>query len=143
MEGLGVAANVIAVVDLSAKVATLCLQYSKEVASARADIQRLHSQVEHLGAALQATRRLVEGSKGRPLLTSHELIGSFRSCIADLERLEKRLGPNPARIAMRRFGVRALKWPFSSKEVDQLLASLERHEKTILLGLQIDQTYVY
>lgn len=41
---------------------------------------------------------------------------------------------------MRRFVFRSLKWPFSSKEVNQLLASLERHEKTILLGLQIDQT---
>ncbi|KAJ1322838.1 hypothetical protein MN608_11684 [Microdochium nivale] len=41
---------------------------------------------------------------------------------------------------MRRFGLRSLKWPFGSKEVDQLLASLERHERTILLGLQIDQT---
>jgi hypothetical protein len=41
---------------------------------------------------------------------------------------------------MRRYGIRALKWPFKSKEVDQLLASLDRHERTILLGLQVDQT---
>ncbi|KAH6989185.1 kinesin light chain 3 [Ilyonectria sp. MPI-CAGE-AT-0026] len=140
MEGLGVAANVIAVVDLSAKVAALCFQYSKEVAGARADIQRLRTQVEHLGTALRATQRLVEGSKGRSLLTSQELVDSIRNCIADLEQLEKKLDPNPARTVMRRLGLRALKWPFNSKEVDQILFSLERHEKTILLGLQIDQT---
>jgi hypothetical protein len=140
MEGVGVAANIIAVVDLSAKVATLCLQYSKEVSSARADIERLHTQVEHLATTLQATRRLVEGTKGQSLPTSQGLVSSFRNCIADLEQLEKKLGPNPARTAMRRFGFRALKWPFNSKEVDQLLTSLDRHETTILLGLQIDQT---
>ncbi|KAJ4175527.1 hypothetical protein NW767_014659 [Fusarium falciforme] len=140
MEGLGVAANIIAVVDLSAKVATLCLQYSKEVSSARADIERLRTQVEHLAITLQAAQRLVEGTKGQSLLTSQELVDSFRNCIADLERLEKKLGPNAARPRMRRFGFRALKWPFNSKEIDQLLASLDRHEKTMLLGLQIDQT---
>ncbi|KAJ4235454.1 hypothetical protein NW757_013525 [Fusarium falciforme] len=142
MEGLGVAANIIAVVDLSAKVATLCLQYSKEVSSARADIERLRTQVEHLEITLRAAQRLVEGTKGQSLLTSQELVGSFRNCIADLERLEKKLGPNAARPRMRRFGFRALKWPFNSKEIDQLLASLDRHEKAILLGLQIDQTAV-
>ncbi|KAJ0306108.1 hypothetical protein Brms1b_010559 [Colletotrichum noveboracense] len=142
MEGVGVAANVIAVVDLSAKVASLCFQYSKEVAGARADIQRLRTQVEHLETVLRATQRLVEGIKGRPLLTSQELVGSISDCIVDLERLEKKLNPNPARTAMRRLGLRALKWPFSSKEVDQVLSSLERHEETIRFGLQIDQTSV-
>ncbi|KAI9167834.1 Kinesin light chain [Paramyrothecium foliicola] len=142
MEGLGAAANIIAVVDLSAKVATLCLQYSKEVASARADIQRLHTQVEHLGTALRASQRLLKDAKAQSLLTSHELVGSFRECIAELKRLKDKLDPSPARTTMRRLGLRALKWPFNSKEVDQLLTSLERHEKTIMLGLQIDQTAV-
>jgi hypothetical protein len=140
MEGLGVAANIIAVIDLSAKVATLCFQYSKDVSSARADIERIRQQVEQLTTALQATQRLVEQNKGLSLYTSQGLLGSFRSCIADLERLEKKLDPNPVRTAMRRYGIRALKWPFNSKEVDQLLAGLDRHEKTILLGLQVDQT---
>ncbi|KAF4999625.1 hypothetical protein FGRMN_2373 [Fusarium graminum] len=142
MEGLGVAANVIAVVDLSLKVMTLCLQYSKEVSSARPDIERLRNQVEHLATTMRATQRLVEGDKGASLSTSQGLISSFRSCIADLERVEKKLDPNPVRTAMRRYGIRALKWPFKSKEVDQLLANLDRHEKTILLGLQVDQTAI-
>ncbi|KAF6781498.1 vegetative incompatibility protein HET-E-1, partial [Colletotrichum sojae] len=93
MEGLGVAANVIAVVDLSAKVAELCFQYFKEVAGARGDIHRLRTQVEHLGTAVRGTQRLVEGIKGRSLLTSQELVDSIHECIADLERLEKKLDP--------------------------------------------------
>ncbi|KAM0362981.1 hypothetical protein ACHAPK_011328 [Fusarium culmorum] len=140
MEGIGVAANIIAVVDLSTKVATLCFQYSKDVSSARRDIERLRNQVKHLAATLQATQCLVEGPKGRPLWTSRGLVDSFDSCIADLERAEKKLNPSPMHTAMRRYGIRAFKWPFSSKEVDQLLANLDRHERTILLGLQVDQT---
>ncbi|KAM0330742.1 hypothetical protein ACHAQA_003694 [Verticillium albo-atrum] len=128
--------------DLSAKVAALCYQYSKEVASARADIQRLRTQVEQLGNALRAIQRLVEGTKCQSLLSSRELVGSFGDCIADLERLERKLKPNSEPTLMRRAGLRALKWPFSSKEVGQILSSLERHEKTILLGLQTDQTII-
>lgn len=45
MEGLGVAANVIAVVELSTKVAFLCLEYSKGVTNAKDDIARLRGEV--------------------------------------------------------------------------------------------------
>jgi hypothetical protein len=41
LEGLGLAANVIAVIDLSAKVISWCYQYSKDVKNARADIEQL------------------------------------------------------------------------------------------------------
>jgi hypothetical protein len=92
---------------------------------------------------LQATQRLVERTKGLSLSTSRGLLGSLRSCMADLERVEKKLDPSPVRTAMRRYGFRALKWPFNSKEVDQLLVSLDRHERTILLGLEVDQTYAH
>ncbi|RGP63231.1 kinesin light chain 3 [Fusarium longipes] len=140
MEALGVVANIIAVVDLSTKVATLCFQYSKDVSGARADIERLRSQVEHLANVLRATQRLLEGTQGLSLPTSQGLADSFHSCMTDLKRLEKKLQPNRVRTKMRRYGLRAFKWPFNSKEVNQLLADLERHEKSILLGLQVDQT---
>jgi hypothetical protein len=142
MEAVGVAANIIAVIDISAKVATLCVQYAKEVAGAKQDIERLRTQVEHLGAALQAAQTLVEDAQAQSLFTSQKLVDLFHPCIAELRRLATKLDPSPGRKTMRRIGIRALKWPFSSKEVDQMLSSLERHEKTILLGLQIDQTAV-
>ncbi|KAH7353339.1 kinesin light chain 3 [Plectosphaerella cucumerina] len=141
MEGLGVAANVIAVVDLSTNVVTLCFQYSKEVASARANIERLHAQVKHLGTIVQAAQRLIEGPQGQSLSTSQKLIDIFHNYNVDLQKLKEKLEPTPKRSTIRRLGLRALKWPFSSKEVDQILSSLKRHEDTIHLGLQINQTF--
>jgi len=41
MDGLSAGASVIAVIDISAKVATLCFQYSAAVKDAIKDIQRL------------------------------------------------------------------------------------------------------
>lgn len=51
-----------------------------------------------------------------------------------------RLDPDKSGKTMRCFGLRALKWPLDSKEVSDVLSRLERHEQTITLGLQIDQT---
>ena len=138
MEVIGAIANIIALVDLSAKIAKVCFQYSKDVSSARADIERLRRQAEHLEITLKAARRLVEESKTSSLPTSQALIATFNSCKNELESTLKKLQPSP----MRRYGIRSLKWPFKSKEIDQLLDCLRDYEGSILAGLQVDQTYV-
>ncbi|KAG7435661.1 Neutral trehalase [Fusarium oxysporum f. sp. raphani] len=140
MDGLGIVANIAAVLDLSAKVATLCFQYSTTVASARGDIKRLQSHVNGLAVALRAGKQLVEGPNSRPLVASRELAASLQVCTDELRRVHNKLDPGTGHEAMHRFGLRALKWPFNSKELEGIITNLERHEKTILLGLQIDQT---
>ncbi|CAG7556414.1 unnamed protein product [Fusarium equiseti] len=139
MEAVGAVANVIAVVDLSAKVATLCYRYSQDVSSARADIERLRRQAEHLQITLNAAKILVERSNSPLFSTSTAIIKAFDSCRTDLEYVLKKLDSNPLRTAMRRYGWRSLKWPFKSKEIDQLLAELKSYEDTISVGLQLDQ----
>ncbi|KAH6704594.1 kinesin light chain 3 [Verticillium dahliae] len=143
MEVLGAAASLGAVIDLSAKVATLCVQYAEAVANAREDIRRLQNQVSQLGVVLQHAKekRLAEGPRAELLVVSRKLTSTIAECTGDLRELEKKLSPNPARRFMRRVGFRALKWPFMSQEVNRILSSLERYEKTVLLGLQLDQTY--
>jgi hypothetical protein len=54
MDGLGVAANAIAVVELSTKIASLCVQYSLAVKHAKADI-------EHLGEEVNSVTELLRG----------------------------------------------------------------------------------
>jgi hypothetical protein len=141
MDGLSVAANVVAVVDLAAKVATLCFQYSKAVIGARADIARLRGQIQRLDLVLEHTRRLIECTSGQRLVASQEVVKSLQEFKADLKMLQTRLEPDPRRKAMHRFGIRALKWPFSSQEIEGVVSRFERYEQTINSGLQIDQTY--
>ena len=43
---------------------------------------------------------------------------------------------------MSRFGVRALKWPFESKDVDAIIKALERYQDTVSASLNVDQVYV-
>jgi len=54
------------------------------------------------------------------------------------QRLEKALGKDK----MKKFGMRALKWPFDKKEVDDAVAVIERCKTTFNLALGCDQAYV-
>lgn len=140
MAEVGLAASVIAIIELSAKVSALCLDYSTAVSNARADIIRLRSRLDNLGATFRAVQKLLDGLDGHTLQTSRELVDSLRGCTTVLDQVQSRLDPDKTGKAMRRFGLRALKWPLDSKEVSDVLSRLERHEQTITLGLQIDQT---
>ncbi|EGU82753.1 hypothetical protein FOXB_06733, partial [Fusarium oxysporum f. sp. conglutinans Fo5176] len=139
-EVIGLAASVIAIIDLSAKVATLCLQYSTAVGNARDDIVRLRRRLDNLVTTLQGVRHLLSDLNNPALATSRKLLDSVEGCTTELAKLQGRLDSGKARMAMRRFGLRAFKWPFDSKEVSGIISNLERHEQTITLSLQIDQT---
>ncbi|KAM5342882.1 hypothetical protein ACJ41O_013848 [Fusarium nematophilum] len=139
-EAVGLAASVIAIIELSAKVSALCLDYSTAVSNARADITRLKTRVDDLGTTFRRLQVLLGGLNTQALPTSRDLLDSLCSCTAELTQVQSRLDPDKTGKAMRRFGLRALKWPLDSKEVSDVLSRLERYEQIITLGLQIDQT---
>ena len=142
MEGLGVAASLIAVVDLSAKVAQWLIQYSLEVKDAKGDILRLHSEVKNLEKVVNHVQHLVTRPDCAKLSASEKLVDAVNDCSMQLNILEEELDPGKTRKVMRRLGIRALKWPFKSRQVDKVIRELERCKGTISLALQVDQTYV-
>ncbi|KAH8747606.1 hypothetical protein F5883DRAFT_509598 [Diaporthe sp. PMI_573] len=73
MEGLGVAASVIAVVELSAKIASICSQYIKDVKNAENDVRRLLQEVNSLGAIAGYINRLLRGPNAARLESSQKL----------------------------------------------------------------------
>jgi DNA repair exonuclease SbcCD ATPase subunit len=143
MDGLSVAASVIAVVDISAKIASLCFQYSVSVKDAKGDVGRLHQKVTDIKNVLEQLQRLLKQDKSQ-LSTTRALPESLQKCSKELEKLEDKLKdhlePSQRRKAMQRLGLRALKWPFTSKEVEKMVASLQQYENTFSLALQVDQT---
>lgn len=142
MDGLSAAASVVAVVDMSAKVASLLVQYAKEVKSARDDVARVQRQVDGLKHASEGVQRLLDGSKGTKLEASHELLDALRESTSQLNGLEQRLRPHKTRKTMSSLGIRALKWPFDSKEIEKIIQGLETHSQAISLCLQVDQMSV-
>jgi hypothetical protein len=140
MDGLSAAANVIAVVDISAKIASLCFQYSVAVKNAKEDIGRLQRKVNDIKDVLGEVQQLLDGRDKTRLSATNKLLDSLKECFLQLEELKTQLELGKTRKAMSQFGVRALKWPFTSKEVEKIVASLERYEQTFSLALQADQT---
>lgn len=140
MEGIGFATNILAVVELSAKVALLCLQYSKDVKLAKQDILELRRQVIGLEDASRAVYELLESANSTKLKVSQQLCVAIDSSHSQLQELHNRLRPGTARQAMDRFGIRSLKWPLQSKDVKKIVQNLGQHTQTILLALQVDQT---
>lgn len=137
---LSVTASVIAVVDASTKVALLCSQYYKDVKNAQKDIARLESEITNLKDVSKSVQKLLDGPNGAKLEASQSLHGALEESLSQLETLEAKLKPSKHRKAMKKFGWRALKWPFEGKDVDKAVQDLRRHAQIVSLALQVDQT---
>lgn len=140
MDGISAAASVTAIVDISAKVAQLCFQYADAVKDAKKDIDHLQNAITDIKNVLEEVKQLLDDQDKARLPTMHKLSRSLEECRQRLQRLEAQLEPGKTRKAMRRFGVRALKWPFTSKQVEKTIVCLNEYKHTFSLALQVDQT---
>jgi t-SNARE complex subunit (syntaxin) len=140
MAGVGEAASIIAIIDLSAKVSSLCYRYSVEVKGAKADIEHLQLEVNQTKDVLQEAQKLLKRPEKSSLLASQKLNHSLDDYFLQLVELQKKLEPGSTRKAMSRAGIRALKWPFKAKEVEKVISRLERYKQALCLALEIDQT---
>lgn len=142
MSGLEVAAGVIAVIELSAKITSQCVRYSREVKNARADVARLSKQIDLLRNTLDEVNRLLDGQDEARLKASQRLRKSINACLTQISTVEQKLKSTKGDKVMRRLGIRALRWPFTRQEVDKIIEELRASETTITLALQVDITYV-
>ncbi|KAK2839316.1 hypothetical protein FQN49_006260 [Arthroderma sp. PD_2] len=151
------AASAIAVIQLTTQVLHLTVKYYFEVRDARKDIKWLEGEIGDLQAVLRKIVDMLEGSsddaKVAERLPAFALLlgddGAFARCQTELlevaARLEKsasssNIADQQSKNPMRQFGVRALKWPFTSKEIKSSIAVLERCKASFNLALTADQT---
>ncbi|KAH7201215.1 hypothetical protein DER44DRAFT_632312, partial [Fusarium oxysporum] len=106
-DAFGIASSVIAVVDLSVKVLSLCLQYSREVRNAKGDIERLRKEVAAFQDTTKKPQTLVEGPRGRELSVLQQLVSAIEDGRSWFKKLEQQLQPRSRRKVMSRFGARA------------------------------------
>lgn len=140
MDGLSGAASVIAVIDISAKIFSLCSEYFEAVKDAKDDIERVQRKVGDIAHILEQIKQLLDSQDKTRLSTTQGLFSSLAKCLKELENLRVELEPGKGRKTMSRFGFRALRWPFTSKQVDKVILNLEGYEQTFSLALQVDQT---
>jgi hypothetical protein len=138
--GIGEAASIIAVVQITAEVVKLCGGYLSDVSDARQEVQQMHSRVSALHNVLEQAQRLLGDSKSNRLPMSTSILGSLNQCMSELQGLRTRLNPGKTQKGMRRLGLRALKWPFPKTEVERILKMLDGYTTTFNVALLTDQT---
>jgi hypothetical protein len=145
MDGLSAAASVIAVVQILGQVFDLCRTYLLEVKDARNDIRRLRDEVTSLEDVLTYVADLGR-APGSAKLSILGLLnkpgGPIQQCQTELRELAAKLETGQGKDKMKQFGLRALNWPFSSKDVDKAITVIKRNKATFSLALTADQTYV-
>src|SRR5258707_15710441 len=104
MDGLSGAASIVAVVEISAKVLSLCVQYSVAVKDAKRDIERLQKKVADIKNVLEDVRNLLDKQDKSQLSTTRELVDPLKECFEQLQELKTQLEPGRGRKAMRRVG---------------------------------------
>ncbi|KAI0192760.1 hypothetical protein EV127DRAFT_386433, partial [Xylaria flabelliformis] len=139
-EPFGVTASALAVAELSAKVISQCLQYSRAVKHAKDDVERVTEQVTNWKTVAKKLQDLLDGPHRTRLQTSQEVRGALKDGRRQLGSLHDKLTSSKTRQKMTRFGFRALKWPFDSKEVEKILQDLSESMQLVAMALQLDQT---
>lgn len=139
MDGVSGAASVVAIIDISAKITSLCFQYFIAVKDAQKDIERLSKKAGDITCILVQIEQLLKGQDKARLPSTDGLSESLGRCLKALKDLESKLDLEKNRKPMRQFGWRSLQWPFTSKQVDKVVSGLEGYERTFILALQTDQ----
>ncbi|KAK8932066.1 hypothetical protein VCV18_000597 [Metarhizium anisopliae] len=132
LEALGVASSVIAVIEISGRVAAICFQYSKGVKNAKFEVNRLLREVNNLGETTSSVQDLLDGPCGNRLKTSSKLLDAIEEARVHLSKLNDDLSPSSGQKIFRRLRIGALKWPLKSKDVEKAVKQLGR---SVLLSL--------
>jgi hypothetical protein len=138
MTGIGEAASIIAVVQITAQISKLCGGYLSEVKNARKDVERLQSKISSLHGVLEKIEHMLKGSKSARLAISTSVLESLKRCVTDLEELKAKLDAGKKEKPMSLFGLRSLKWPFTRKEVEKAVEMLEGYTTTFNVALVAD-----
>ena len=145
MDPLSVTASIIAVLQLTGTVVSLCYDFRSRIKNAPRDLKRIISEVISLRDVLERLVRLADsaetaGSNESTQLSTLKLLnkpdGLLVKCQAELTALEKKLKPA--------IGVKAvsklLSWPLKERDVEKTLACIGRLKATLSLALTADQT---
>ncbi|KAL9633510.1 MAG: hypothetical protein Q9204_003363 [Flavoplaca sp. TL-2023a] len=132
----------IAVVSLTANVVSIIRKYYKDAAGAQSDIELLTNELESSHNLMRSFQTLADSNPKLP--TAASLVDpNFEGALAELKMLQSKLDPGAGDNVMRpmrRFGKRALKWPFAKGEVEQWVIRFQRLRETANLALNTDQT---
>lgn len=147
-EAFGVAAGVIAVLQITSSVLSVCYDYNAAIRDAPWELPRIQQELEDLRNVLQRLEPLTrhaEISDPAQLQTLNLLCGPLQTFLEVIKQLKEKLEPpewtkkwGPKRKAL----VQSLRWPIKEVETKIILVMIGRFKETLQLAFHADQTYV-
>ena len=143
MEVVGAVASVITVIQVTARVVSVCYDYQSGIRHYPKDIVKITHELQGLRNVLERLADLVQSEDDSTLVALPALDslngsgGPLEVCEGELKQLEVKLAP--ARGRLKQVG-RAIMWPLTEKDVQKTLAILARQRGLFQLALTADQT---
>ena len=152
-EALAVVASVVAVLQITSSIISVCYDYNAAVKSVPWELPRFLSELESLRTVLQKLEPLAKQAELTRTPNDSRLPafsglcapnGPLQRCHQDLEKLESTLkspkwieGYGPKRTAF----VQALSWPLKEKDSGKALKGIREYKNLLSFALQADQAY--
>jgi len=118
----------------------ICVKYLNNIKNARQEIQLFQEKIIDLAQALQSLDDLIRGCNGNPLTTTQDLAKNIVKCSSALKRLKEKIDPEMTQKGMKKWGLRAFKWPLTRSEVDDAMGELDEYKATFTFSLVVDRT---
>jgi hypothetical protein len=149
MDPLSVTASIIAVIQATSAVVSICYDYSSAIKGASWELIKIIDEVRDLRNVLESLERLArQEESSKPAISrlpSLRLLcepetGVLAQCLTDLHDLDKKLRPSgyPAG-SKRRALIQASGWPFKKGAVEKTLAHIGRLKATLTLAITADE----
>lgn len=127
--GIGEAASIIALVQITEEIVKICGAYLSDVRHAQRDIERILEKASDLKDVLVRLRQKRSSSVDAVRV---------QQCYNDVVMLQKKIGPSVRRTTMKKMGLRALKWPLQKGAIEADVKMLDDYLQFFSLAVQLN-----
>lgn len=131
-EILGLAVNIVTLIQLTGKITCLGYGYISGVKRAPKDLRDLVNELNTLSQILEILQDYADKNPDSTALL--KLDTPLQECVVELKKLEIKLEPQDG---LKGF-LGNLKWPLKEVETLQYVARIERHKNLFILALTVD-----
>lgn len=141
VEPIGLVGTLIAIVQISSKVVSICYEYRRSVKSAPREISQILEEVTSLRNIVEKLANIAETDEEPTSLPSLRAMtednGPLSTCLSEIESLKTQLKPEKGWKAKGK----ALLWPLKQVEVNEHLQIIGRVKGTLQLAMSADNAY--
>ena len=152
-EGIGLAASVIAVLQITNSVISVCYDYTAAAQGASWELPQIRAELDSLRTVLQTLEPLAKqaelanatGTRTSTLALLCGTEGVLEKCLRELKRLDEKLkspswsdGYGPKRKAV----IQVLRWPLQKADTEKALKHIGRYKDILATAVAGDELFV-